>query len=698
MGVFLKVAEQQNAGSQIPMGNGGLFSRIAQQQASRGDTTSSDTSDKSFLTTGASGNKVLNWPGIGNALASSAKQVGYDITAGSRAKSELENQKVLQDAQYNTEKSLQDQIKTYQSAGKDTIHLQNVLDTVRKPENNVLTQHGTFQQNVPESGRTALQGLADVGGVGLDVLTAGSYKGLGVGLKAGTEAIRAGEGLADVAKATDTLGQTGKLLTSSEHLANMAPKVGIQVSKPLAEQIVKPTLIENLTRGIKQTPKIVGVGEAYNTDQNLKEGFTGTEAVTKNAGKTALIAGGLHLGIAGGGAGIRGAKNLISPTEEAVTNAQKKIAESYEKTLPLTPTQQIKEANLLEKTGDNVYTILAKHNINLGSKEAYGQIQKVSDKFESATNKAKNSEHAYFSVNEIKQNAEQHIDETIPSETARRTAKAKVNAEIDAIVESNPKATTLDANGNVKINSDLAERLRKTGNSWTPFNASDPEKVGRSSGYALSNAVRDQVEKEGTFPSYREANKEWGKILRAQEMLNRIEDSGKSFRVPGGLSASISRRILSGALGFQTGGIGGMIASEIGSESLAKIMANPEYRTWFNRKIVQNAGAKQTPEVIARLSKEVEDYIKKSESRLRLPAPRPLGSAENPHIMGGENKTTFEAPAKTINREKLPPLLSLPQRGQTSARIPLLGKGEARSRYEKSVGLDEVKNAKINRD
>lgn len=688
--------------------------------------TSSDTSDKSLFVksstpdpiSGQLGN-VINWSGIGNALSSSAKQVGYDITAGSRAKSELENEKVLQDSQFNTEKSLQDQINATKLAGKDTTHLQSILDTVKK--NSIAPTANTFQQNVPESGRTTLQGLGDVAGLGLDALSSGTY--------------------GEAAKAAET----GKLLTSSQKLANVATKAGIQTTKPLVEQAVKPTVAQLLTQGVKQTPKVVGLGEAYNTDQNLQQGLTGKETLTKNAGTAAVLAGALHLGVAGGGAAISSIKDLVSPSEEAVTNARNKIAESYQKTLPLTPTQQTKEANLLQKTGDNVYTTLAKNNINLGSDKAPGQLQKVSDQFEAATNAAKANEYGYFNVDEIKANAAKHIDETVPSETSRQTAKNKINAEVDALVKANPNSVITDVNGDTKVNSDLVERLRKTGNSWTPFNASDPEKVGQSAGYALANATRDQVEKEGTFPAYREANKEWGKVLHAQEVLGKIEDSGKSFKVPGGLSGAISRRVLSGALGFHTAGLGGAILAEVGSEYGAKIMANPELRTWFNRKIVENAGEKQTPEVIQRLSKEVSDYINQSESRLKLPAPRPVGSAENPHLMpSAKSPTTYEPAAQKINRQKgldqllLPsgkkgaiagetvrlPVKSqltldtlernnpniktpttpkknvpfLPKPGQTSYRMPMQPKGTAQSKYEELLGLNTVKNAKIKRD
>lgn len=315
---------------------------------------------------------------------------------------------------------------------------------------------------------------------------------------------------------------------------------------------------------------------------------------------------------------ITGRSLSQSSMDKAVGN----ISKQYEKVLPLTPTQKAKEATLLAKTGDNVYTTLAKNGVNLGSEEAPQQLQEISSQFQNATEHAQANEHGYFNLNEIKSNAFSQIDKKISSETARETAKAKISNEIEALTKANPNAVIKGVNGETKINSDLVERLRKTGNSWTPFNASDPEKVGQSAGYSLSNAVRDQVDEEGTFPAYREANKEWGKIIHAQEVLGNIEKSGKNFKIPGGLSGAISRRVLSGVLGYHTAGIGGAVLGELGSEYAARILANPELRTYFDRKLVQEfLGKNPTPEAISKLESQIRGYVDKQASLKQLPGP-----------------------------------------------------------------------------
>lgn len=371
-------------------------------------------------------------------------------------------------------------------------------------------------------------------------------------------------------------------------------------------------------------------------------------------GETALgaLAGGAIGGALGGGLSYGGTKvgqmigNFAKSASQKFEGAIGNIAKQYEKVLPLTATERAKEATLLARTGDNVYTTAAKHGISIGSEDAPIKLQEISNQFENATKLAQKNESAYFNVNEIKQNAFTQIDENLSSETERQLAKDKVNKEIDAIVESNKSSVIKDASGATKVKSDLVERLRRTGNDWGKYNKINPDSVKNSAGRSLADSVRDQVEKEGTFPAYREANREWGKIIHTQQVLGKIDALGKPFKTIGGLSGSISRKILSGALGYHTGGVGGAILAEIGSEYAAKILANPELRTFLDRKIVSKfLGKNPTPQSIKNLTEQVRQYIDKQEGLLKLPAPSfiPMGS-----------KTPAESGVKLIPAKKNP--------------------------------------------
>lgn len=348
-------------------------------------------------------------------------------------------------------------------------------------------------------------------------------------------------------------------------------------------------------------------------------------------GQGALGAGtGGILGAAGGAVGkavggVADRLGVFAPdaekTAQQVAKAEQNVAKVYEDTLPFTPTEKAQQANLLKRTGDNDYTTLAKYNINVGSDDAIPQLQSISDQFKQATQTAQKNEHAYFNVDEIKSNAEKAIDKNLDSEVSRNSAKTQVNNEIDAIVKANPSKVIKDVNGDTKVSADLVERLRKTGNELGQYNKLNPDTAKNAAGRGLADAVRDQVEKEGTFPAYRETNREWGKVIHAQQSLESFAAKNKSFKVPGGLSGNLARRAVGGVLGYHFGGLGGSVLGSIGEEYAAKILSSPELRTYFDRALISRIGkADATPEVIAKLADQIKAHVDASEARLQLPA------------------------------------------------------------------------------
>jgi hypothetical protein len=334
-----------------------------------------------------------------------------------------------------------------------------------------------------------------------------------------------------------------------------------------------------------------------------------------------ILGAGLGAVTAGAGGLIGKRISAISPTEKAFTQAQTNVAKAYEKALNLTPSQRAKEQALLERTGDNVFTTLVKNHINLGSNKSSQQLDDVASLYEKAIQNAQKSEHALFNLNELTQSTFKEIDERVPSATAREEARKKILTEISSLLKEGKGTVIKNPKGETLVDSSIMERLRKTGNSWTPFNASDPERIGRSTGYALANAVRDNVEKYGTFPAYRGAMREWGKIIHVQQVLGKLEKSGKhKFRVLGGLSGAISRRVLTGALGYHTGGLGGLILGELGGEYGAMVVSNPRLKTYLDRLIIKNFDKKVTPEIIATLSNQVKNEAERLIKLKQIPA------------------------------------------------------------------------------
>ena len=394
-------------------------------------------------------------------------------------------------------------------------------------------------------------------------------------------------------------------------------------------------LPKDIGRGIETVG--FGVGGPAKAGATLGLGYSMEQGNPILSGDTALnvaggAVGGKLLDVAGKVAsplvGALATKTGLMPggvLEKSYQAAKGKVAKAYEDSLPLTSSQRAKEANLLAKKGDNVYTTLAEHGVTPGSPEARAQLQDISDRYANGVAQAQKEEFQHFSLPELKSEIDKGVNERINDPSARLAAKQKIEKAITDLIAENPNALQKGPKGEQMVPSDFMERLRTTGNEWTPFNASDPGRVGQSTGYALSNAVRDLVESKGTFPAYRDANREWGKIIHAREILDKIEGSGKDFRKLGGLSGQVAQKVLSGALGYHSGGIMGALLGEMTADAAGRVIANPKYKTYLSRQIIKNFhGRTPSKSALAKLAKQVEQHIQERESRLALPASKTI--------------------------------------------------------------------------
>lgn len=185
---------------------------------------------------------------FGNAVTSGEQNVGKIISAPHDVKVEAGVEKTLSDAQYNTEKSLTDQIAAYKAAGKDTTHLEQTLAGVR--QNDISKQHGDVTENVPASQETPEQALGAVGGTALDVLTAGTYG-------AAAEAAKTGE---------------------------LASKAAPSVASAVADTVTKPS---SIATKIGNVAKGAGIGYTADVANNAQDNAQGSDILKPHAG-TAL--------------------------------------------------------------------------------------------------------------------------------------------------------------------------------------------------------------------------------------------------------------------------------------------------------------------------------------------------------------------------------------------------------------------------
>lgn len=428
----------------------------------------------------------------------------------------------------------------------------------------------------------------------------------------------------------------------------------------------------------KQGLKSAARGGAIGTGLDLQNQLASGEKIKPGQ---ALLSGALGAGLDVGATtglpllgqtlskGIQGTKvvgklsGILKTGDEDIVKAYENVSKEYERALPFSPTEKRKEAERLARSGENLFTTLSKQGIPL-KQTADGKIDPVvldhlddiNSLFADTADKISKEEKGYFNLSEIIEDANKKIDSKLESATARRKAKQKIKDEIDDLFNEGVDSLK-NEKGQILVKIDTADRLRQIGNSWTPFNSADPEKIGQSTGNALASAVRANVEKYATIPSTRQFYKEWGHILHAKEKLSNVINTGKTMKTVGGLSGEIARKVLTGGAGFHTGGFGGMILSQLGGDYLAKVFSDPEIRTMVNKTIIENADKKINPNVILqKIQSEIDDVIRTRSERLQLPAPKYMegqpykGINREPIIVGGNIPPKNYEEAQRIKR------------------------------------------------
>lgn len=291
------------------------------------------------------GSKIGNFAkGVGNFFTSSEQGVGKSISTGL-----IPNTSDYKEAQTATDqnkatavKLLQD-IRTQREEGKDTSHLEHAYKMVSGGQD---TAELDKILN-PDAGKTTKQALGEVAGVGLDILSAGSYGNAAKGAK------------------------TGSLLAKSGGLAeNLATKVGLSTTEKIAtsaaEQVAKKTLTESALNAGKNVVKGAAQGYAYDVAGNLQ---ANKDDVFKP----------------GAGAIVGGSIPIVA---KAVETALPGISKLMEKSnLRLTPVQK----NKLGASLDDVTSYLSKEKIVGTPQGRYEKIDKIyndtEDKFQSFLNK-----------------------------------------------------------------------------------------------------------------------------------------------------------------------------------------------------------------------------------------------------------------------------------------------------------------------
>jgi hypothetical protein len=125
------------------------------------------------------------------------------------------------------------------------------------------------------------------------------------------------------------------------------------------------------------------------------------------------------------------------------------------------------------------------------------------------------------------------------------------------------------------------------------------------------------------------------------------------------VSGAIMQKILSGAFGYHTAGIGGAILAEMGTDLASKVISNPKYKTYLSRQIIKNFhNSNPSKSALSKLAKQVQEHVQEEEAaratRLALPAPEVDNFGQNVRAQGVTptlvKKTVVEPPARKIRQ------------------------------------------------
>lgn len=414
----------------------------------------------------------------------------------------------------------------------------------------------------------------------------------------------------EISKGRAILGAVGAAAEPTIDLASFVPIGGAAsgISKAIGQEAAQAggkTLLQKGAPLLSSAAQGAGFGAGFETSSQLASG----EKIKPGNIFGAAAAGGLlqpaaELGIP---AAIRGIKKtpfkpliqVLGGKEPSPVDLEKykgEVAQHYKDAIGFTRPRLRKEATQksLGKATDLEALIEEDALPSIGENGKWNvedAIAKIDDKnefFSVAEELHANNEPAWFNLSEVQRDAERAINQNLDG-TARSRAKQRLASEIEAVSSDAEKIT--NDKGETLVKSDVMSRLRRLGNSMVPWErnaTTEGNKFRQSVGFALGNSVRNNVEKYGTYPAYRNFNKMWGEILSAKQFLENLRDTAP--RKKGGLSGEIAKKMASLGVGFQTGGIWGAIASNLGLDTISRLTSDPALYTIFRRELLRDYG------------------------------------------------------------------------------------------------------------
>lgn len=408
--------------------------------------------------------------------------------------------------------------------------------------------------------------------------------------------------------------------------------VGGEGAAPIVKGLGKEALTELAIQGAKAGGKagfIGGLGSGMQEgakEDTFGQGVKDTAVGAAQGTAGGIIGGGILSPIAGATTGIlrRGtqvASDLASPSEDAGRAAIQKVEDRVNQWLGLTQEQIDKsKARTLPTTAPDGTTIpgrpsavetLMRNDALEPSVESTNKLYAKNNEYAAAAKKWASQEQADFPLDETLDNIKSNVKQYTNSAAEAKKILSHVDEEIAAL-EENGDIPPRDPNGNPRtVKADVLERLRKVGNDWA-YNQKktriNPEL--ENAGKLLGDSVRDTVEKHGTFPDYREFNREWGDLINAQNFHDELLQGGGKTN-----GKAMDKTSIIKLLGLKPNSVTGKVLDSLGLNAVFDYVSNPDTASYFDKKIFE-ASSKGRPEgsALERLVKSLEDYSAKQKA------------------------------------------------------------------------------------
>jgi hypothetical protein len=353
--------------------------------------------------------------------------------------------------------------------------------------------------------------------------------------------------------------------------------------------------------------------------------------------------------------GVKGAK-AVSETASTLTNeadAISSLATKYDDFLGMTARQ----SKIEERYAKDTPKFLAEEfrgelplSVSNGTRDLTEAKEFVRNKYQAeanAFNTVLKDSGVYGSIDDMAKEAKRLARQEF-SGTDLEKALNSIDQEANAFRAQYAADAVYDETGKQLIPIHQIDEIKKYqwGRVKRGFNSPDGALLDDTD-FLLGKAAQGQIESKVSEAPIKRWNKRLGDFASAMKIL----DSRDKLAVKNRYLNRITGRLVGLATGGTLAGPLGAIPATITGDWLALQLSNPEVNTYFIKQALKRIPASRRAGIVEEAQQILNSFEAQRASRLRLPAPSPLGSSRNPIITPAP--TTYEAPAQRVMNQSM---------------------------------------------